>query len=347
MQGGFQPSVPQTFNEYFRCYPITHLPGDHTTANYGGKIYLPQSALQKLTMMNVRYPMIFRITNDQQGKFSHSGVLEFTAEEGRCYLPQWMMTTLSLVAGSLVQIETTDLEQGSFVKLEPQSTDFLDISNPKVVLENCLRNFTTLTIGDVFELAYNDKIYQVKVLEVKPNSPALGICVIETDLVTDFAPPVGYVEPDYEALKQENDKKRREKALQAPSLKGQGTLATKINYQGLLSEPKGSVGFKLNGKKVKQEPAPAKQAIDLSGPAKPLELPDGQLFFGFPVVPYVDEVTKAERAQQQQDQQQRENAFGGSGQSLRATKKRKDKSKSHLPQKNFTRSPEAIVIDSD
>lgn len=318
-----------------------------SVANYGGKIYLPQSALQKLTMLNVRYPMIFKIGNLTLGKSTHSGVLEFTAEEGRCYLPNWMMDTLGLDPGSLTEVESTDLNQGTFVKLEPQSTDFLDISDPKVVLENALRHFTTLTVGDIFELNYNEKIFKVKVLEVKPTSGSNGVCVIETDLETEFAPPVGYVEPDYAKLKEENDRKRRENALSAPSLKGMGSMASKINYGDLLKDPKieRSAGIKLSGKKVKSEKVEEEIKIDLDGPPRPLELPDGYLFFGYPVVQYVDEVTKAEMANK--DAEGGGYTFEGDGQTLRNVKKRKDKNKLHTPQKNFTRSPEAIIIDDE
>lgn len=326
-------------------------------ANYGGKIFLPQSALHKLTMLNIRYPMLFKISTTNTNKYTHSGVLEFTADEGRCYLPDWMMNTLNIVAGTVIKIETTDLPQGNFVKLEPQSTDFLEITDPKAVLENALRNFTTLTVGDVIELNYNKHIYQIKVLEVKPESTHGGICVIETDLVTDFAPPVGYVEPDYEKLKEENEKKKRETALSAPSLKGKGSMARKINYSEMLKDAtneatikfRGS-GTKLSGKKVTEhvpeEKKIEKEELDLSGPVRPLELPDGYLFFGFPVTPYVDEFEAAEKAEKEKAGANKV-YFQGQGQTLRANKKRKDKNKNHAPMKNKVRSPEAIVIDSD
>lgn len=321
-------------------------------ANYGGKIFLPQSALHKLSMLNIRYPLLFKLSNTNTGKHTHSGVLEFTADEGRCYLPDWMMDTLGVSPGTVVKIETTDLAQGNFVKLEPQSVDFLEISDPKAVLENALRNFTTLTVGDIIELKYNNNVNKIKILEVKPESPLGGICVIETDLVTDFATPVGYVEPDYEKLKEENNKKKREQALSAPSLKGKGTMATKINYGKILGSSKDNEnksfqgqGVKLSGKKVSDvlEKKFETEDLDLTGPVKPLELPPGYLFFGFPYKPYVDEFEAAEK---ERDSRETPVVFQGQGQSLRA-KKRKDKNKGHIPSKNKVRSPEAIVIDSD
>jgi ubiquitin fusion degradation protein 1 len=50
-------------------------------------------------------------------------------------------------------------------------------------LENALRNFSTLTQGDIIEIYYNNKIFKIMVLEAKPtDSPNNGISIVETDL---------------------------------------------------------------------------------------------------------------------------------------------------------------------
>ncbi|GME70577.1 hypothetical protein B5S31_g344 [[Candida] boidinii] len=365
--GGFQMGGPvfgapvnNTFDDYFRCYPISMMPEHNRkdNTNYGGKIFLPQSALHKLSMLNVRYPMLFKIDCSASGKSTHSGVLEFTAEEGRCYLPQWMLNTIEAEPGTLVNIKTADLAQGSFVKLEPQSVDFLDISDPKAVLENALRFFTTLTVNDIVELNYNDHIYKIKILEVKPDiDGSHGICVIETDLETDFAPPVGYVEPDYKAMQREAQSKitsNRPNPKATASLNGEGSMARQIEYGKLLREAvqeatKGnfdSEGVKLSGKKITATPEAQPEdlkALDLEGPSAPLHLPDGQLFFGFPYTPYTG--GDDEKDKDADDQQNQQPTFVGQGNSLRTKKKRKDKNKNHPPIKDKARSPETIEID--
>jgi ubiquitin fusion degradation protein 1 len=79
------------FDEQFRVYPIPMLSGpDRPDAVYGGKIFLPPSALEKLTRLHIEYPMLFELINGALGKHSHAGVLEFVAEEGKVYLPQWV-----------------------------------------------------------------------------------------------------------------------------------------------------------------------------------------------------------------------------------------------------------------
>jgi ubiquitin fusion degradation protein 1 len=87
--------APRRFDEYFRCYPIVMLPGpDRVEANHGGKVFLPPSALDKLTRLHITYPMLFELINGaQDGKKTHAGVLEFIAEEGKIYVPHWVRET--------------------------------------------------------------------------------------------------------------------------------------------------------------------------------------------------------------------------------------------------------------
>jgi ubiquitin fusion degradation protein 1 len=158
----------------------------------GGKIILPPSALDLLTRLHIEYPMLFEITNRSENRKMHSGVLEFVADEGMCYMPFWMMQNLLLEEGALVNIRSTSLPRGKFVKFQPHTKNFLDIANPRAVLESSLRKFTCLTKGDVIVINYNKKNYYLTVLETKP---ADAISIVETDIEVDFAAPLDYVEP--------------------------------------------------------------------------------------------------------------------------------------------------------
>jgi ubiquitin fusion degradation protein 1 len=97
--------VPKRFDEYFRCYPIAMLPGpEREDANHGGKVFLPPSALDKLTRLHITYPMLFELINGKEdGKKTHAGVLEFIAEEGKIYLPFWVWS------GSIRQARFADI----------------------------------------------------------------------------------------------------------------------------------------------------------------------------------------------------------------------------------------------
>jgi hypothetical protein len=58
-----------------------------------------------------------------------------------------MMQNLLLEEGDVVSLASAALPKGTYVKLQPHSTDFLDISNPRAVLETTLRSFSCLTGG--------------------------------------------------------------------------------------------------------------------------------------------------------------------------------------------------------
>jgi ubiquitin fusion degradation protein 1 len=91
LQRGGRGATMKRFDEYYRCYPTVMLPGpDRDHLNFGGKIILPPSALEKLTRLHITYPMLFELYNGQAEKTTHAGVLEFVAEEGKVYLPNWV-----------------------------------------------------------------------------------------------------------------------------------------------------------------------------------------------------------------------------------------------------------------
>jgi ubiquitin fusion degradation protein 1 len=333
------------FDEYFRCYPIAMMPGpEREDANHGGKIFLPPSALDKLTRLHISYPMLFELINGAKEKQTHAGVLEFTAEEGKIYLPFWLMETILLEPGDLVQVKSTDLPLGTFIKLQPQSPDFLEISDPKAVLENAFRNFSCLTTGDIFTFKYNDHVYSIAVIEAKPESEKKGICTLETDLSVDFAAPVGYVEPTRSSGTSTPRSATGGLASQAGTLHSHGTMAQAINYADIAPSAGSAAagakavsshflgsGQKLASKKgskaptpnpstpiagISTNPKPAPARRNDNGP-QPLRLPPGKLFFGYEIKP-------VKKKGEGEDAGPKESVFfAGQGQTLR--KKKGDK----------------------
>ncbi|CAD5226004.1 unnamed protein product [Bursaphelenchus xylophilus] len=170
--------------------------------NYGGKILLPNSALDALIRLNIEYPMMFKLMSLDPAfqRTTHAGVLEFSAEEGKAYLPKWMMEQLKLDEGDMCLIEYTRLPSATYAKFKPQSTEFLNISNPKAVLEVELRKFACLTKGDIISVDYNDQVMDFKVMDLKP---ANAVTIIECDMNVEFDAPEGYVEPTYKPAQTE------------------------------------------------------------------------------------------------------------------------------------------------
>ncbi|KAK9766207.1 ubiquitin fusion degradation protein, variant 2 [Basidiobolus ranarum] len=277
------------------------LPGnERENVNFGGKIILPQSALARLASLNIAYPMLFSLENELHNRHTHAGVLEFIAEEGRVYLPHWIMQSLLLEPGDLIEVKNVTLPLGSFVKIQPQSVDFLDITDPKAVLENALRNFTTLTNGDIITIHYNNHLYEILVMEVKPTGP--GISIVETDLEVDFAPPVGYVEPV--------------KPAQTPT----SSMAKSLGIDEIVKEVpnKWSAfqgnGSRLSGKGFNTTSTNSETTLKKEFPSEaPLDLPFGKLFFGYTLVPLKVNVDLNDT---------KENKFVGGGKRLRTRKKK-------------------------
>jgi ubiquitin fusion degradation protein 1 len=110
------------------------------------------------------------------------------------YLPFWMMENMHLNEGDIVHLKSATIQKGSFVKLQPQTTDFIKISNPKAVLEQSLRSFSALTKGETFRILYNKKKYDIGVVEVRPEGrpfqqgEAEAVCIIEADVEVSHAP---------------------------------------------------------------------------------------------------------------------------------------------------------------
>ena len=162
-----------------------------TELNRGNKIILPGSALHELARLRISYPMIFMISNPQMGKKSYCGVLEFSAEEGTCCLPYWMMNNLFLEDGSEVIFRNVTLKKGTFVVLQPHETDFINLSNPKAILEQELTNYSCLMKGDTISINYQGRDFLIDIAECKPEDQ---ICVVEADIEVDFKPPLDYKE---------------------------------------------------------------------------------------------------------------------------------------------------------
>ncbi len=246
------------------------------------------------------------------------------------------MNTLLLEPGDLIQIKSTDLPPGRFVKLQPQSPSFLEISDPRAVLENAFRNFACLTKGDIFTFSYNEQTYDIAVLEIKPDNDQHAIVTMETDLEVDFATPVGY-EPPKRTSGTSTPRSGTGQTHGGP-VHFQGTMAQSINYAAIAPNSQTaargakavSSNFLLGGHKLKGSRAPTPQASTpvagastnplkpppprrTNGP-QPLRLPLGKLFFGYEIKPVRK---KGEDAEPILDDEKKPR-FQGQGQKLRA-----------------------------
>jgi len=258
-RGGF----PRRFEEQYHCYSVAY--ADKAHLEKGDKILLPPSAFDTLARLQVDYPMLFRLSSSNKGTMTHSGVLEFTAEEGSCYIPFWMMQNLLIEEGNVITITNVSLPKATFVKLQPQHVDFLEISNPRAVLEHALRNFSCVTKGDVICVPYNSKNYHFELKEVQPQDAA---CIIETDCNVDFDAPVGYKEPETQSaassavgsnplvnLPKQSAYAESRSSCPSPTASSTSGITEDYNVDGEQQEAKIRV---VDGKIVRPEDAPIK-----------------------------------------------------------------------------------------
>jgi ubiquitin fusion degradation protein 1 len=242
------------------------------------------------------------------------------------------METLSLEVGDLVQVQSTELPLGTLVKLQPQDPAFLDISDPKAVLQRSLNNFPCLTIGDIFTFSYNDEVYRIAVLETQPENDRRSICIIDVDLKVDFAAPVGYDE----TKRSNSGTSTPRSALAAPggATGAVGPMARAVGYTAIAPLPAGtspaavpSSNFAGTGNRVaprkgkggtstpvaKPESAagkPVEAAARRTNGPHPLRLAPGQLFFGYEIKPVRKKEGDAEHEKESVH-------FKGQGNSLR------------------------------
>merc|ERR1712039_149770 len=111
------------------------------------------------------------------------------------------------------------------------------------------------TVGDCVVIDYNQKKYEIEIVECKP---ANAISIIEADVNVDFAPPKDYKEPE-----------RQPAAVQSAS------LATKVEDDGKPAEeePK-SLIFSGAGQRVDGKAIKTPQSSPNMGPAAPPSIED-------------------------------------------------------------------------
>ncbi|XP_050377415.1 uncharacterized protein LOC126794691 [Argentina anserina] len=289
-----------TFWQRYQCFSAS----SHAQVESSDKVILPASALDVLTSLQIDYPMVFefqpyyfdaeKYVETERVRVSHCGVWEFTADEGIVYMPSWMMENMHLREGDLLLLQNKTLPKGTHVKLQPHTKDFLDIPDPKAMLEEALGTFSCLTTGDTIVLPYGNKKYHMDIIETKP-SVAIGI--IDTDCEVDFAPPLDYKEPEKPVAASVHLSKEAAGQVEEPKFRA---------FKG--------TGRRLDGKPLQYEPALDSCSL-ANGNAQPsssqaTSQTQGKLIFGTGAPPTsASKVASKEVKQHQQLQEKKQPKF--------------------------------------
>ncbi|KVI09859.1 ubiquitin fusion degradation protein 1 homolog [Cynara cardunculus var. scolymus] len=230
---------PSHFDKNYLAYPLSHIGKHHLDS--GNMIIMPPSALNHLASLPVSYPMHFRLQNTITGHHSHSGVLEFTAQEGFVLLPTSMMNNMQLESGDLVNIKNATLPKGTYIKIQPHATKFITLSDHKSLLEKAFRDFACLTTGDVVVINHGEEKYVVNILETKP-SPAISL--FDTDCEVEFAPPLDYKQPEKKPVADFKGKRTSDENKSTPGSRDDVDIMMK-EYK-----PFSGIGRRLDGMQV-------------------------------------------------------------------------------------------------
>ena len=161
---------------------------------YSNKVLLPPSVLHDISNNeNISFPLFFNIQNKENKLSRVCAVHEFTAPPGICNIPYYIMAELGMVEGEQIVIESASPVKGSFLKLRPHKTEFIELSNPKVILEKAMsRDYPVVHEGHIIVIYHEGKTYYIDVVEALP---APVVQIINSDINVDFDKPLDYVEP--------------------------------------------------------------------------------------------------------------------------------------------------------
>lgn len=201
------------FNNSYRCYSVSMLPGnERQDVEKGGKseyrvancvlpqsiligiidfivfiaVIMPPSALDQLTRLNVVYPMLFKLTNSKKSRITHAGVLEFVADEGKIYIPYWVRNhrlyqsqSSQLTNLFLQMMHNLLLEEGDIVQIESVSLPVATFSKFK---PQCPDFLEITNQKAVLENALRNFacLTTGDLIAIKYNSKIYELCVLET-----------------------------------------------------------------------------------------------------------------------------------------------------------------------
>ena len=80
----------------------------------------------------------------------------------------------------MITLTSVTLPVASYSKFKPQQVDFLNITNPKAVLEKHLRSFACLSKNDMISIDYLGKEYELQIVETKESHQHVHVGLISS-----------------------------------------------------------------------------------------------------------------------------------------------------------------------
>jgi len=166
-----------------KCFPVAHIGRDEL--EIGNRVILPPSILEELSRASTPSPMLFEVSDLDRRRRTHVGVLEFNGPEETCYMPMWILKLLCADVGDVLRVTLASLPKAELLSIKPE-VGLLRVYNPRALLENGLRNFAALTVGDAFSVEYGGQLYRIEVVGAQP---ANAVCIVEADVQIEIVLP--------------------------------------------------------------------------------------------------------------------------------------------------------------
>ena len=116
-------------------------------------------------------------------------VQEFTAPPGVVLVPYHILDGLGLTEGSTVNIDLSTPPDGSYIKLQPHKTEFIELPDPKALLEKALSvNYPVVTEGHTITIQNpeSDKVYHIDIVKTEPFPISLSTFILPPKRLTSF-----------------------------------------------------------------------------------------------------------------------------------------------------------------
>lgn len=153
--------------------------------NNSNYILLPSTMLLDIAMRE--NPLLFTIQELVNATTHHCGVLEFIDEPGICYIPFHIFEKLQLNYGSIVSVREHICVTGSKIHLKPEEMAFIQLDDPKAVLEESINKYyPVLSVDDVIHIMYEGREYKIKVTKTFPES---SVKTLNCDIIVEFEEP--------------------------------------------------------------------------------------------------------------------------------------------------------------
>ncbi len=202
------------------------------------KVILPESCIVDLSNLDVfgKGPILMRLSKED-GKFTHSGVREFSAPAGSIGLPRKVVFTLTggisveeltknlaeedrdaSVAATLglLSIKYVVMPKATYAKLRPLHNAFSSVKPVKDMLEENLRFHSTLSVGDLLTVWYRGVSHNLRVCEMLPQE--FG-SLVDTDVSIDLDVSEEYTQK----MEERGDTKKIRPSVVPPASAGTAT----------------------------------------------------------------------------------------------------------------------------